>query len=488
MALSLSESEIQKRLTRLRNLERLHEIQKQEDEKLRAENKALKAQLKEKDAQIEQLLLRVEQLEEMVFGRKKDDDSGDSAVITTRQHERKSEKNKRTADSYRRAIPKRSDITKRTPYPLKHCPECDTKLTRKKIVIRYIEDIVLPTEKQPLKTVEKQTIESGYCSQCDYRMSVVPIPRHTVTLGSNIQQFIVYAVTVLRLSFSLVSTFLETTYGISVSDGEIASIQEKHSLQLLPEYEAMKNRIRGKPAAHYDETGWPVQKETTGKFAWVMVDTEGDEMVFTLGQTRGKGNAEKLRGDSDHIGISDDYPGYKNTFKIRQLCWAHPNRKLRDLARSKILSCAKRNRCAITYAAFMVLYAKVDRASKREPFHLPSRKRLMTMHMKEFMTITRIHCSDPQKLKIIKTSLRENSEHYFTCLLYEGVPPDNNMAERSLRHLVIKRKTSLGSKTDRGAKAMEILMSVMLSLYRKNPDSNFFPEYAKLLKQVPKAS
>jgi hypothetical protein len=55
-----------------------------------------------------------------------------------------------------------------------------------------------------------------------------------------------------------------------------------------------------------------------------------------LGKSRGKGNAEELiEGMSEEsVGISDDYGAYKNLFKYHQLCWAHPYRKLRDLAKS----------------------------------------------------------------------------------------------------------------------------------------------------------
>jgi Transposase IS66 family len=65
-------------------------------------------------------------------------------------------------------------------------------------------------------------------------------------------------------------------------------------------------------------------------------------------------------------------------------------------------------------------------------------------------------------------------------LKYPNIPPDNNKAERAIRHLVIKRKACGGSKTQKGADVLSVLYSVLLSLYWRNP-ADYFGEYAKLL-------
>jgi len=93
-----------------------------------------------------------------------------------------------------------------------------------------------------------------------------------------------------------------------------------------------------------------------------------------------------------------------------------------------------------------------------------------------FTVISTPSPEDPKKLATIKESLRKNTNAYFTCLLFDGIPPDNNKAERSLRHLVLKRKISFGSCTQKGANAMSVLASVILSLWWRRP-KNFFQEY-----------
>lgn len=78
-----------------------------------------------------------------------------------------------------------------------------------------------------------------------------------------------------------------------------------------------------------------------------------------------------------------------------------------------------------------------------------------------------------------KAELRRGRDAFFTCLLYPDIPCDNNKAERALRHLVIKRRTSFGSKTQRGAEVTAVLLSVIMSLANKKP-KNFFGELLAL--------
>jgi hypothetical protein len=64
---------------------------------------------------------------------------------------------------------------------------------------------------------------------------------------------------------------------------------------------------------------------------------------------------------------------------------------------------------------------------------------------------------------------------------FQNIPCDNNRAERDLRSLVIKRKKSFGSRTEQGARAMEILLSVAWSTWHMHRNS-FLPTLANLTK------
>lgn len=119
----------------------------------------------------------------------------------------------------------------------------------------------------------------------------------------------------------------------------------------------MKKSIADQKAIHYDKTSWKVQKEEQGKFAWVAAGTENNDTVFSLGKSRGKGNIAEL--GIAKVGITDDYGAYKNSFPEHQLCLAHTQRKLRDLAESGEIEKEKKEYCKNTYAQFSKLYKNI---------------------------------------------------------------------------------------------------------------------------------
>jgi len=55
----------------------------------------------------------------------------------------------------------------------------------------------------------------------------------------------------------------------------------------------------------------------------------------------------------------------------------------------------------------------------------------------------------------------------FTFLRRPGVPPTNNLAEQSLRHLVIFRKICFGTRSDSGLKTHSILPSLVQTARRQ---------------------
>jgi transposase len=478
MSKRLSPEVIGKRMIEWRNYRRLYPELRRKYEERGEEIRVLKQTVAEQQAVIEKLLLRVEELERMVFGeRRQADDVPPSAPPTI-----VAQKKQRTSCSYRRPVPPPEAVTRSEDHLLPSCPDCGTALRRKKIVLHLIEDMVLPTkEGNPLKTVEEHRIETGYCPCCKKRKAALPLPKQTCTLGPNVRRYIPYAVTVLGQTWEKVRTFLKDVCVIEVSDGEIARILHAEKQRLLPAYTALEARIRDAPAAHYDETGYPVQEEGQGQFGWVKTATNSPDALFLLGRTRGKGNAEELRGEpSDQIAITDDYGAYRALFGTHHaLCWAHPARKLRDLARSQKLSAEKQAHCADTYAAFCFLYEDV-RTMLARPFVAEERKAAAAEVRSRLRSLAAPHPLDPVKLVTIKQSMRRNVKKYVTCLLHLGIPADNNKAERSLRSLVVKRKLSFGSKTQKGADTMSVLLSVLMSLWWSKP-KNFFAAYGKLL-------
>lgn len=485
MAQTLTKQEIYERMRDWRNMKKLHHAARErvaiQDVLIKEQANLITEQAKQivlQKKMIETLTLRVEELETMVFGRKKKkdrDSDGDSSSLSSLQ----TPKIQRDASTYHRAIPSPEDITEEQTHTIDTCPDCRTPLTKVKTIVFYEEDIILPEKPNQFRTVAKHTIEKGYCAQCQRWRPALPLPPTPVVIGSRARAFVSYASIILRLSYEQIQHLLNDLYAFQLSQGEITNILDLEAIKLTPPFEQLKTTIRAQPGAHYDETGWKVQRENQGNHAWVMTGTQTPDAVFLMGRSRGKGNAEELMGENtQHIGISDDYGAYRNLFEKHQLCWAHPLRKLRDLTQSDTLDYKIREQCRDAYQQFASLYADL-RAILAAPFDLAGRTQARGILVKRLQIIAIPHQDDPKKLATIKESLRKNTDSYFTCMTHEGIPADNNKAERALRHLVLKRKISFGSRTQKGADTLSVLASVMLSLWWRKPQ-NFFGEYLGL--------
>lgn len=458
MSRRLSQDEIKQRLVRLSNLERLHEEQEVRLDFFQKELLLRDKMIEERDRIIEDLRLQVEELRIKVYGKKKDRDSDDDDPKPPR------EKIVRTKESYRRPIPE--DITETRRHDAPSCPDCGGKITDKRTIVYYEEDIPITVKKIAIR----HEVERGYCPHCRKWHQGKGLPGAKVILGPHIQKYICYLSSVCRLPFSQIQSLLENTYQIRVSQGEISKMLEREGLRLLPFYEGLKERIRSEPIIHMDETSWKMFESDTSSYAWTMCGSVSREKIFILGRTRGGGNTEELSGrDYQGIVVSDDYAAY-DKFPNHQLCWAHLIRKFRDLADSKALTASAAEHC------------KYEHEKLCEIFNEVKNNRIQEKHDEFFQKIFDFSQSgknDPKKMIRFKQTLRKNIEKYLLCLKSADIPMTNNLAEQSLRHLVIKRKISFGSLNEKTAHIQAVILSVLMSLKQRH-GADFFMEYLKV--------
>ena len=465
--------------------------QKQVISRLINDNARLRIDLKNSNEKIifleeklEKALLYIEELQKYVFRGKKKDEDDDGGKDNDGKPKSGGHK-KRSKKSYRRAIPDKAEVTDEEDHKIENCPDCGNKLSKIKILEFYEQDI-LPMQGwfKKLKKTTLIRITTGYCKHCKKRVSAIPIPKQKVCIGENIKQLIVYQTTVQQLSHSQILDFLESHLRFQISTGEIANILSEQALKLKPALDDLIKSIRNGSGVHMDETSYNIafHNEYSGNYAWVMASIDNNDTIFSLGKNRGKGNAKKLLGgDYQGIGVSDDYGAYANIFKKGKhaLCWAHPHRKFRDLKNSNGLQEEKKKQCEEFYKQFSKIYCEVMEINQTD-FREEKRIKIKKALISRLEEILKPNKNDPTKLKTLKKTMLKKIDKYFVCVTKQNIPTTNNKAERSLRHLVIKRKKSFGSKTPKGAEVMIILYSVVMSLWWRSK-KDFFNAYAKAL-------
>jgi hypothetical protein len=446
----LSTGTIGQRMVEWRNLKSLHAKQRVRIRRLAAENKALRAEnasLKKTVAaqvrDIQTLKLQMEELHAIVFGRKKPDkeDTEEVPLVPNRPVVR-------DADSYRRPVPQPSEVTKHVHHALDQCTN-GHRLTRKMSRVFYTHDIPVVAPE-----IIEHTVETGWCTICKKRFSARSLPHAPVIFGPRTKRFVAVLSTIHRLSHPQIQVLLRLHFNTAVSDGMVANMLAQEAERLRPEKERLKSSIQISRIRHIDESSWLVcLDDGEGRSCWVLADGNSPDRVYELGRSRGKGVADELLGATNNVTVSDDYGAYRKR-KNHQLCFAHPARNIRDLAHSPSLKKRTTDHCRDLSIRLAAIYRDID----------THRDVTLTEHFsKQLQELVLSRADDPKKLRTLKDTFRMNIPKYLTCLRDPQIPLTNNRAERDLRHVVLKRNVSFGSRNAKGAEHTGILLSCLMS-------------------------
>jgi transposase len=429
--------------------------------------------------QLETQAIQITELQTMVFGKRRQPPAGGTPIAVTLP------KSPRTKDSYRRSIPPTETITQEVVQPLPETCTCGGSFDPSSVTThdRYEEDIPLPelTEGYQPKLVTKYVIERGICLACGKAASGRDLGGAQVSLGANVRLLVCHLISVGGMSYRQVVDLFAVLYGLALSKGEVANILQTRHQAWLPAYNQLRADIRSSPVVHADETPWTIQQENGG-YAWVLADGCSPRVCYELAQSRGASIAKSLFGQGTTepfvgIRVSDDYGPYRNPELpgTQQLCWVHLYRTIRDTRHNENLPEKQLPYVRQWYEAFAAIYQDL-RQYLMEPYDEVVR---VTQSQELWERVYDLAIQppplegEPDKLTRLKAQLqRAGQDRLFVCL-QKNTPCDNNRAERDLRQLVLKRKRSFGSQTERGAKALSTILSVCTTTWRTQSQGYF---------------
>lgn len=437
--------------------------------------------------QLETQAIQIAELQTMVFGKKKKPPMGGTPIAPVIP------KLPRTKDSYHRPIPPASAVTQEVVVPLPDTCFCGGTFDQhsRTTLERYEEDIPLPglTEGYIPHLVTKCVIAKSVCRRCGKATSDRDLGGAQVSLGSNVRLLVCHLISVGGMSYQQVIDLCAVLYGLTLSKGEIANILQTKHQAWLPAYNQLKTDIRAAPIVHVDETPWAIQGLQGGGYAWVLADAGSLKVYYEFAQSRGAPTAKLLFGQGTSkpfagVRVSDDYSPYRNP-KLpgtQQLCWAHLYRCIRDTRYNANLPAEQLPYVSQWYAGFAGVYEALRQC-------LEQSYDVVTREQQAAALWGRVHVlatqkapptiGEPDKLTRLKAQLqRAGQDRLFVCLP-KNTPCDNNRAERDLRQLVLKRKRSFGSQTEKGAKALATILSVCTTTWRTQPDT-YFSQLASL--------
>lgn len=303
------------------------------------------------------------------------------------------------------------------------------------------------------KTVTRYEGRKGRCPKCDNKVYEPPALSRLGHghFGHCFQAWIVYQRIVLRLPYRIIAQAMEHLFGIGLSASSGVNFLRNLACFYAPAEKAILQAILKSPFVHVDETKINIQ----GVDNYVWVFTDGKHVVFRMTETREADIVHEVLVGYQGVLVSDFYPGYDSIPCRQQKCLVHLIRDINDDLWKAPFDKELESFAVEVQALLVPILVEVDRYGLKA-WHL----RKFLKYVERFYDkhiIGREYTSEP--VRIYQKRFDRYRESLFTFLTQDGIPWENNMAERAIRQLAVQRKIS-GSFFKRSAGHYLLLLAI----------------------------
>lgn len=383
------------------------------------------------------------------------------------------DKRRKRAQGYSRSLDTPTD---KVLHSLDTCPTCGGSLG--KPTVAYTRQIIeLPKVKV---RVTEHVVFKRWCVNCKAQVQPeVDLSSQVVgkqRIGIRLMSTIAVLRDRCRLPFRVIQTYLKIFYGLSLSKGEIIELCHTTAKVGKPAYNDLLSQIRSSPVVNADETGG--REDGQNGYFWSFSTPKVHFLLYR--KTRSKTVVEEVFPEqfqlterpTEPILVSDFYGAYNCYLGLHQRCWVHLLRDIDELLEK--------------YPEHLILQGWADKVIKTyeqaKDYQGPNVN--LAEGLKEQIRTNAQHQFERQLLNICQSYLKADFPQtvlcgriatflpeLFTFIRFPEVKSHNNDAERIIRHLVIARKISGGTRSEKGSQTKSILTSLFdtWNLQGKNP-------------------
>jgi len=344
-------------------------------------------------------------------------------------------------------------------------PNCRGRVREIQVVQQYHADL-------PREPIYRQfNIHQGECELCGLPVQGRhPLQTSDVTgaaasqIGPLAQAVIVHLNKEAGMSYGKIVRFFSAAYGLELSRAAACRIVLRAADRCEPAYEQIVSDVQQSSAITPDETGWRV----AGLLAWLHVAVGDDATAYLIHRKRGYEAAVDLIGE-DYEGFltHDGWSPYERfIYAVHQTCLAHLLRRSKEMEES-----AKGNAALFPRQVKEILKDALAVRDWRDageitPAESVEQAKLLSRRILDLVIPPQTNADNERLAK----HLWRLQESLFTFLEFDGVDATNYKGEQAIRPATVNRKVWGGSRTETGAKAQSILMSVLRTAVQRGID------------------
>jgi transposase len=347
-------------------------------------------------------------------------------------------------------------------YPLACCPDCGGVLRPFKHladVLQQVEITETPT------TVTEHRVLGYWCPHCGkYHSDALPeAVKKAGLFGPRLTALVAFMKGVCHASFSTIRKFLRDVVGVDISRGYLAKLIAKVSASLAQSYAELFERLPGEAVLNVDETG---HKENREKF-WTWCFRAQCYTLFRIDKSRGAQVLIEVLGTEFNGVLGCDYfSAYRKYMRqcnvLVQFCMAHLIRDVKfllTLPGREDQAYGRRLRDALR-ELFAVIHRR-DQPSVGTRMTAAGFQQALEAARRQVLLAGMTRVPDTKHARNLAKRFRRHGAAYFRFITTPGIEPTNNLAEQAMRFVVIDRRITQGTRSEKGRRWCERIWTVI---------------------------
>jgi transposase len=292
------------------------------------------------------------------------------------------------------------------------------------------------------------------------RIVITPLPavvQAAGLVGPKLSALAAYQKGAAHMSYTTIQRFWDEILGISISRSQLVNILQKASAAFARPYDELREALVHQAYVGVDESG----HKDGGETFWTWCFRAFDFTVFHIDPSRGSQVLKTILTETFGGIVGSDYFSAYHKYMVDcqvlvQFCWAHLIREIRFLAEQTARSVQNWGRKLLGW--IRKLFATWHRAGQMSQAGFA---RSMDRIRRGFLHAIRRAPPRAEAQTLANRFRDHHADNYFRFLTTPGIEPTNNQTEQAIRHIVIDRHITQGTRGSRGQRWCERVWTML---------------------------
>ncbi|MFO7869957.1 MAG: IS66 family transposase [Kiritimatiellia bacterium] len=334
------------------------------------------------------------------------------------------------------------------------CPDCGGEVMSSRKPARVVQQVELV---KPVEITEHQS-RACWCPRCR-KTYYAPLPEEVTwggLVGPKLTALVAYLKGVCHTSFTTIRKFFRDVLHMKISRGQLAKLINKATASLDGMYAELLARLPAEARLNVDETG----HQENGQALWTWCFRAELYTLFKIDPSRGSEVLIATLGEEFDGVLGCDYfsayQKYMKDFSVTvQFCLAHLIRDVKFL--TTLPDKVTQNYGRRLLEALRKLFRVIHRREQMTPEQF---QRALEKARKAVLDVGR-RAPPRKEARNLANRFRKHGKAYFQFITTPGIEPTNNLAEQAIRFVVIDRKVTQGTRSEKGRRWCERIWTLV---------------------------